>query len=148
MNPFSSSLFASSSCLSVLSLGLQFPQVFSSELLVLHSKEFSEVVLVHIQLEIDTVLFTFREGNGNPLQYSCLENPMEGGAFTVVNSTVHRSTATGRGCMHTTVYTRHGNSLMWLDVWTRVHLFESLKLEGSCVGTYSHLVNLHSSIAI
>ena len=22
-----------------------------------------------------------REGNGNPLQYSCLENPMEGGAW-------------------------------------------------------------------
>ena len=21
------------------------------------------------------------EGNGNPLQYSCLENPMEGGAW-------------------------------------------------------------------
>ena len=23
----------------------------------------------------------FREGNGNPLQYSCLENPMDGGAW-------------------------------------------------------------------
>ena len=23
---------------------------------------------------------SFGEGNGNPLQYSCLENPMEGGA--------------------------------------------------------------------
>ena len=23
----------------------------------------------------------FREGNGNPLQYSCLENPMGGGAW-------------------------------------------------------------------
>ena len=27
------------------------------------------------------------EGNGNPLQYSCLENPMEGGAWW---ATVHR----------------------------------------------------------
>ena len=26
------------------------------------------------------------EGNGNPLQYSCLENPMEGGAW---QATVH-----------------------------------------------------------
>ena len=26
------------------------------------------------------------EGNGNPLQYSCLENPMDGGAW---NATVH-----------------------------------------------------------
>ena len=24
---------------------------------------------------------SFREGNGNPLQYSCLENPMDGGAW-------------------------------------------------------------------
>ena len=23
----------------------------------------------------------FREGNGNPLQYSCLENPVDGGAW-------------------------------------------------------------------
>jgi len=61
MNPFSSSLFASSSCLSVLSLGLQFHQVFSSELLVLHSKEFSEVVLVHIQLEIKTLCYLLSE---------------------------------------------------------------------------------------
>ena len=26
----------------------------------------------------------FREGNGNPLQYSCLENPMDGGAWWTV----------------------------------------------------------------
>ena len=29
------------------------------------------------------------EGNGNPLQYSCLENPMDGGAWW---ATVHRFT--------------------------------------------------------
>ena len=28
----------------------------------------------------------FREGNGNPLQYSCLENPMDGEAWW---ATVH-----------------------------------------------------------
>ena len=28
-----------------------------------------------------------REGNGNALQYSCLENPMDGGAWL---ATVHR----------------------------------------------------------
>ena len=27
------------------------------------------------------MLLNFREGNGNPLQYSCLENPMDGGAW-------------------------------------------------------------------
>ena len=26
------------------------------------------------------------EGNGNPLQYSCLENPMDGGAFESMGS--------------------------------------------------------------
>ena len=30
--------------------------------------------------------FFFREGNGTPLQYSCLENPMDGGAW---RGTVH-----------------------------------------------------------
>ena len=25
--------------------------------------------------------YNFGEGNGNPLQYSCLENPMDGGAW-------------------------------------------------------------------
>ena len=29
---------------------------------------------------------TYREGNGTPLQYSCLENPMDGGAWW---ATVH-----------------------------------------------------------
>ena len=31
---------------------------------------------------IFTCIYTFPgEGNGNPLQYSCLENPMDGGAW-------------------------------------------------------------------
>ena len=41
MNLFGSSGTTSSSCLSILSLGLQFYQVFISKLLVLYSKEFS-----------------------------------------------------------------------------------------------------------
>ena len=28
-----------------------------------------------------TVLSNYGEGNGTPLQYSCLENPMDGGAW-------------------------------------------------------------------
>ena len=32
-----------------------------------------------------------REGNGNPLQYSCLENPMDGGAWWAVVHEVARS---------------------------------------------------------
>ena len=28
-----------------------------------------------------SMLILIEEGNGNPLQYSCLENPMDGGAW-------------------------------------------------------------------
>ena len=35
-----------------------------------------------------------REGNGNPLQYSCLENPMDGGACLAV---VHGAAKSGTG---------------------------------------------------
>ena len=31
-------------------------------------------------------VYSFKRGNGNPLQYSCLENPMDGGAWW---ATVH-----------------------------------------------------------
>ena len=34
------------------------------------------------------------EGNGNPLQYSCLENPMDGGAWL---ATVHGAAKSGTG---------------------------------------------------
>ena len=39
--------------------------------------------LLSKRLELTTVV---REGNGTPLQYSCLENPMDGGAW---RATVH-----------------------------------------------------------
>ena len=38
-----------------------------------------------------------REGNGNPLQYSCLENPMDGGAWL---ATVHGVTKSQTGLSH------------------------------------------------
>ena len=31
------------------------------------------------------------EGNGNPLQYSCLENPMDGGAWEAIDHGVAKS---------------------------------------------------------
>ena len=33
----------------------------------------------------------FGEGNGTPLQYSCLENPMDGGAWRAVAHRVAKS---------------------------------------------------------
>ena len=35
--------------------------------------------------------WAFREGNGTPLQYSCLENPMDGGAWEAVVHGVAKS---------------------------------------------------------
>ena len=54
----------------------------SSELI---STILSSIPLVHFSTS-DILLLTpsrvfFREGNGNPLHYSCLENPMDGGAW-------------------------------------------------------------------
>ena len=38
--------------------------------------------LIHFEF-----IFVYREGDGTPLQYSCLENPMDGGAW---KAAVHR----------------------------------------------------------
>ena len=35
----------------------------------------------HLELELLMTVASFREGNGTPLQYSCLENPVDGGAW-------------------------------------------------------------------
>ena len=56
---------------------------------------------VHPQPKDNNFLATFGEGNGNPLQYPCLENPMEGGAWwapvhSVAKSRTRLSTHTPR----------------------------------------------------
>ena len=38
-----------------------------------------------------TFYFVYGEGNGNPLQYSCLENPMDGGAWWAAVHAVKKS---------------------------------------------------------
>ena len=47
------------------------------------------------------------EGNGNPLQYSCLENPMDGGAW---KATVH-GVAEGRTRLNDFTFTFHLHAL-------------------------------------
>ena len=35
----------------------------------------------HVEYSCSYAVLLAREGNGTPLQYSCLENPMDGGAW-------------------------------------------------------------------
>ena len=50
--------------------------LFSENLLGLQTEEAASEVK-----EFSTFLCMGGEGNGTPLQYSCLENPMDGGAW-------------------------------------------------------------------
>ena len=42
-------------------------------------------------MELTSLTAVFGGGNGNPLQYSCLENPMDGGAWWAVVHEVAKS---------------------------------------------------------
>ena len=53
------------------------------------------------------VVYMFGEGNGTPLQYSCLENPMDGGAW---KATVH-GVAEGRTRLSNFTFTFHFHAL-------------------------------------
>ena len=45
-----------------------------------YHKFWKENMLIFTHLGIHRII-SFGEGNGTPLQYSCLENPMDGGAW-------------------------------------------------------------------
>ena len=47
-----------------------------------------------------------RKGNGNPLQYSCLGNPMDRGAWWAAVHGVAKSQTRLSTCMHTHTHTR------------------------------------------
>ena len=51
--------------------------------------------------------------------------------YTVLYNKVHKSITTCRRCTHMTMCVRHMNWFMWLDMGTRIRIFESLQLEGS-----------------
>ena len=48
---------------------------------VLAHGTFKPVLLEEFLLDLKTLRCVLGEGNGTPLQYSCLENPMDGGAW-------------------------------------------------------------------
>ena len=52
-------------------------------------------------VKIITNMGTFGEGNGTPLQYSCLENPMDGGAWWAAVHGVARSWTRLSNCTST-----------------------------------------------
>ena len=53
------------------------------------------------------------EGNGNPLQYSCLENSMDRGAWWVTVHGVTKSQITTKRLTHTHTHT-HTHNLAWI----------------------------------
>ena len=63
------------------------------------------------QLKISPVL---GEGNGNPLHYSCLENPVDGGAWwAAVHRVAHSRTRLQRLSMHAFIGEGNGNPLQY-----------------------------------
>ena len=75
-------------------------------------------------------MLKLREGNGTPLQYSCLENPMDGGAW---KAAVH-GVAEGRTRLSDFTFTFH--FMHWRRKWhpTLVFLPGESQERGSLVG--------------
>ena len=76
-------VFQASSSSSFYSKG-EFDKIINfKNLKLVESKDITLPTEVHIvrAMVFPIVIYRCREGNGNPLQYSCLENPMDGGAW-------------------------------------------------------------------
>ena len=53
------------------------------------------------------------EGNGTPLQYSCLENPMDGGAWKAAVYGVAEGSKTWSSCLHWVSIVFHSQRRQW-----------------------------------
>ena len=70
---------------------------------------------------INVIAYLLREGNGNPLQHSCLENPMDRGAWwAVVYGVAQSQTRLKRLSMHALEkeMATHSSILAWRIPWT------------------------------
>ena len=57
--------------------------------------------MAELQLGVQSAYSKAGEGHGNPLQYSCLENPVDRGAWwAAVYGAAHTTEATLYACMH------------------------------------------------
>ena len=69
-------------------------------------------VLSFFSHKMALVTLSFGEGNGNPLQYSCLENPMDRGAWwAAVHGVTQSRTRLKRLSMHACIGEGNGNPL-------------------------------------
>ena len=73
-------------------------------------------------MDLRSVFFSTGEGNGTPLQYSCLENPMDGGAWWAAVHGVDRSQKQLRDFTFTFMH--------WRRKWQPTPVF----LPGECQG--------------
>ena len=70
-----------------------------SSILCMHNKNMNNLSSKWFNLGSN---FKFGEGNGNPLQYSCLEDPMDRGAWRATVHGGHKESDTLKGLsMHT-----------------------------------------------
>ena len=70
---------------------------------------------------INVIAYLLREGNGNPLKHSCLENPMDRGAWwAVVYGVAQSQTRLKRLTMHALEkeMATHSTILAWRIPWT------------------------------
>ena len=96
----------------------------------------------------------FGEGNGTPLQYSCLENPMDGGAWWaavhgVAKSRTRLSEFTFNFHLHAKEkeMATHSSNLAWKIQWTeepgRLHSLGLQKVRHDCVTSLSLFTFMH-----
>ena len=89
-------------------------------------------------------------GHGNPLQYSCLENPMDGGAWW---ATVHRVakswTQLKQFSTHTTIIYRtdkqQGPTVQYRDLYSIPVIFhDGNEYQKECICMYNQITLLYS----